>query len=119
MRGRGRMTSAGIVLLLATTYLQALPPAQHSQGPEIVFAVSASGSDTAPGTPDAPFLTLERAQLAVRAVNADHNVAVELGNGIYRLTRPLIFTAEDGGRDGRRVIWRAVEGAHPVLSGAT
>ena len=119
MRGRGRMTSAGIVLLLATTYLRALPPAQHSQDPEIVFAVSASGSDTAPGTPDAPFLTLERAQLAVRAVNADHNVAVELGNGIYRLTRPLIFTAEDGGRDGRRVIWRAVEGARPVLSGAT
>jgi len=84
----------------------------------VIIAVSPQGRDSAAGTPDAPFLTLERAQTAVRAVNADHDVTVELADGIYRLMKPLVFTAFDGGRNGHHVRWTAAESAHPVISGA-
>jgi hypothetical protein len=84
----------------------------------VVIAVSPQGSDMAAGTPDAPFMTIERAQAAVRTVNADHDVTVELADGMYRLPRPLVFTALDGGRNGHHIQWVAAENAHPVLSGA-
>ena len=118
MNRLSNLIDAGIVLLLTSLPLQAIQPAQHAQDDEIVVAVSPSGSDAASGAVGAPFLTLERAQLAVRRENAAHNVAVELATGTYRLTRPLIFTSEDGGRNGHRVSWRASADAHPIFSGA-
>src|ERR1700722_12943782 len=65
----------------------------------VVIVVSPSGDDSGGGTKESPFRTLRRAQQAVREVNADHDVTVELGDGIYRLSEPLIFTALDGGRN--------------------
>jgi hypothetical protein len=118
MNRLSKLIGAGIVLLSVSLPLQGMQAAQHAQDDEIVVAVSPSGSDAASGTVDAPFLTLERAQLAVRRENAEHNVAVELATGTYRLTRPIIFTSEDGGRNGHRVIWRPSADAHPILSGA-
>jgi len=84
----------------------------------VVIAIAPGGSDSADGTVAHPFKTLERAQRAVRLVNGDHDVLVQLGDGVYRLERPLIFTAKDGGRNGHMVSWRAAAGAHPVFSGA-
>ncbi len=92
--------------------------AQEKTAPPVVIAVSPTGSDSASGAPGHPFRTLERAQQAVRAVNADHDVTVELADGVYRLAKPLIFTAQDGGRNDRHVTWTAAQGAHPVVSGA-
>lgn len=85
----------------------------------VIIAVSPQGSDTAAGSPDAPLLTLERAQAAVRTANADRDVTVELADGMYRLASPLVFTSLDGGRNGHHVTWLAAENAHPVVSGAT
>ncbi len=84
----------------------------------VVIAVSPAGDDSAAGTLQAPFRTLERAQQAARLVNARHNVDVLLEDGVYRLQRPLLFRAQDGGRNGYRVCWKAAPGAHPVVSGA-
>ena len=42
---------------------------------------------------------------------------VELGDGVYRLTAPLVFTAADSGANGHTISWQAATGAHPVLSG--
>ncbi len=91
---------------------------QPGKEPAIVIAVSPGGNDSAAGTLQAPFRTLERAQQAVRLVNGSHNVKVQLEDGTYRLRHPLIFTAQDGGKNGYHVRWEAVPGAHPVLSGA-
>lgn len=84
----------------------------------VVIAVSPQGSDLAPGTTERPFRSLKRAQQAVREINSDHDVTVELADGIYRLSEPLIFTARDGGRNGHHVSWATAEGAKPVISGA-
>lgn len=84
----------------------------------VVFAVSPAGNDNAAGTVEHPFRTLQRAQEAVRQVNGTHDVTVELEGGVYRLKRPLIFTAQDGGLNGHRVMWTNALGTQPVLSGA-
>jgi hypothetical protein len=106
---------AAIVLSTASLYSgAAAKPAENA----VVIAVSPTGSDTAPGTRERPFKSLERAQQAVREVNADHDVTVELAGGIYRLAHPLLFTALDGGRNGHHVSWIAVAGSQPVVSGA-
>ena len=53
----------------------------------------------------------------MRTFNRDHDVSVEVADGIYRLNAPLRFTAEDGGHNGFTVRWEGVQGAHPVISG--
>jgi hypothetical protein len=84
----------------------------------VVIAVSPRGNDDAAGTIAHPFRTLQRAQEAVRKANATHDVMVELEGGVYRLKRTLVFSAQDGGQNGHRVMWTAAPGAQPVLSGA-
>ena len=84
----------------------------------LVIAVSPTGNDLAAGTREKPFQSLQRAQQAVRKVNSDHDVNVELADGMYRLTAPLLFTVLDGGRNGHHVLWTAAQGAKPVISGA-
>jgi hypothetical protein len=104
-----------------------LSPAAHAQHKNhdanaIVIAVSPNGDDQNPGTREKPFRTLERAQAGVRQLNSDHDVLVELAAGIYRLATPLVFTAEDGGRNGHHVTWTSAKGLKadefPVISGA-
>ena len=73
---------------------------QRRAADAIFIAVSPSGSDSATGTVERPFQTLERAMQAVRGANADHDVTVRLAEGVYRLKHPLLFTALDGGRGG-------------------
>ena len=109
-------TIAGIAFCAALPLTLAAAPKPAESA--VIIAVSPTGSDTASGTRDSPFQTLERAQRAVREVNADHNVSVVLADGIYRLDRPLRFSALDGGRNGHHVTWIAFEGAKPVISGA-
>lgn len=86
------------------------------------FWVSPQGSDTAPGTEQAPFLTLERARNAVSKLDKKHwdkgDVAVYLKDGTYRLTQTFSLASQDSGKDGHDVIYSAAPDAHPVLSGA-
>jgi hypothetical protein len=73
------------------------------------------------GTSSHPFGTLAQAQRAVRARahNMHSDVVVNLRDGTYTLTQPLELGAQDSGRNGHRIVWRAVPGAHPVVSGGT
>lgn len=84
----------------------------------VVVEVSPQGSDDGDGTKARPFRTLERAQKAVQAANQNNDLRVELADGMYRIAKPLVLTAKDGGRTGRTVVWAAAEGAKPVISGA-
>lgn len=83
----------------------------------VVIEVSPAGSDKGDGSAARPFATLVRAQVAVRALNRSHSVTVRLADGVYRLSAPLRFGVEDGGRDGYVVRWEAAKDAHPVISG--
>lgn len=83
----------------------------------MVVHVSPAGNDDGDGSGAHPYASLARAQAAVRRHNVDHDVTVELADGVYSLAAPLRFTASDGGQNGYTVRWRASAGAHPVLSG--
>lgn len=83
---------------------------------QVTVHVAPGGNDRNPGTQDRPVRTLERAQALVRANNARHDVTVMLADGTYRLTAPLVFRRADGGLNGKRVEWRAADGAKPVIS---
>jgi len=114
-----RWRGIGIGIILAGLWAQQMAFAVTRSTDAVVIAVSPSGSDVADGTAAHPFQTLERAQRAVRAVNCEHDVVVRLADGMYRLERPLVFTAKDGGCEGHRVEWEATDGARTVVSGAT
>lgn len=81
------------------------------------FFVSPRGSDAHPGTRDRPFLTLERAQKAVRQARNRGAINVYLRGGIYYLTNPLVFTAADSGSTRAPVTWQAWRHERPVISG--
>lgn len=85
--------------------------------PRAEFHVSPTGDDRAAGTVDAPFRTLERAQVAVRGANGRSDVTVLVHGGVYALARPLAFTARDGGQNGFTVTWKAAGETRPMLSG--
>jgi hypothetical protein len=106
-------------LLAASLCIALAASAQsHRDSNAITIAVSPAGKDSADGTPAHPFRTLTRAQQAVRQFNADHNVIVQLADGVYRIDHPLLFRAADGGHDEHIVTWTAAPGAHPIVSGS-
>ena len=63
--------------------------------------------------------SIAQAQTVVRsaASGMQSDLVVELVDGTYRLTAPLIFTDADSGANGHTISWQAATGAHPVLSG--
>lgn len=90
--------------------------------PDIEFWVSTTGNDLGDGTQNNPFLTIGRAQTAVREVLAEpgslaSDVIVNVGGGTYELPTTLDFGPADSGRDGHAVIYRAATGEEAVISG--
>jgi Right handed beta helix region len=104
------------VLLLCAIVLYGWPAAAFG---EIPFYVSPSGNDGNPGTVSQPFLTLERARVAVRTVNQGMNedVVVYLRGGFYPLSSTVVFDQNDSGFNGFNVVYRAYPGERPLLSG--
>jgi len=89
-----------------------------NQGSE--YYVSPSGNDTNPGTREKPFASIEKAKEAVRSVwqSKQHaDIKVYLDGGVYRLEEPIIFKPEDSGRENFQVIYKAMEGEKPIISG--
>jgi Fibronectin type III domain len=81
--------------------------------------VSTQGDDANPGTRALPVRTLAHARDLVRALlpTAGGDVTVYLAGGTYRLEAPLVLDARDSGRDGHDVVYTALPGAEPILSG--
>ncbi len=84
------------------------------------FYVSLQGRDENPGTEDAPFATLTRAQAAVREIIArglSADVRVVLREGAYPLVAPLQFEPEDSGTETYRVTYAAHPDETVLISG--
>jgi len=77
------------------------------------YFVSPAGKDADPGTLEAPFATLQRAQQAVRAKPG----TVFLRGGTYYLSETWVFTAEDSGTKASPLIFQAYQNEKPVISG--
>lgn len=88
------------------------------------FTVALDGNDTAAGSATAPFATLDRARLAVRALKLQEParvrpIVVRIHGGTYHLEQALTFLPEDSGTAAAPVIYEAAEGEVPLLSAGT
>jgi hypothetical protein len=81
--------------------------------------IATDGNDANTGTIDSPFLTLPRAQEAVRNMKKDSNrdIVVYLREGIYYLNEALELNELDGGESGQRIIYRSYSTEQAVISG--
>ena len=83
-------------------------------GSDIYVAVD--GNDANAGTQEKPFGTLSRAQQAIREQKSV-GATVWLRGGIYYLTAPLVFTAEDSGSSNAPAVYSAMPGEKVIISG--
>ena len=85
--------------------------------------VSPHGSDRNAGTEEAPYLTLNRAIKQAREwrrlnrPEAAGGICICLEDGVYAQSAPLFIRPEDSGTPDSPTLIRAVENAHPVISG--
>lgn len=98
-----------LAALLVLSALVLFPAVARSA--TVAFWVAPDGSDSAPGTREAPFQTLERARDAVQEVDGRQqngvDVVVYLRDGTYRLEQPLVLDSRDSGANGGEVVYRA------------
>ncbi|MBQ8395992.1 MAG: hypothetical protein IJX54_03225 [Oscillospiraceae bacterium] len=81
--------------------------------------VSPDGDDTnGNGTKEAPFATIGKAQEFVKTLKKkDGDITIEIADGFYFLENTLVFDETDSGSEDCTVIYRAAEGANPIISG--
>lgn len=87
----------------------------------VIYYVSPNGSDSNPGTIDAPFKTITKARDIVRTINSNMtgDIYVYLRGGTYNITDTITFGPQDSGTNGYRIYYKAYPGETPVLNGAT
>ncbi|HXR72718.1 fibronectin type III domain-containing protein [Actinocrinis sp.] len=118
-RCRPMILAAAALLAAAPAYLSPVAHASTASAPfpTILFASpDGSGSSCALWHP----CSITGAQARVRSLAQDmsSDIRVELFSGTYRLSAPLQLDARDSGTNGHSVVWAALPGAKPVLSGA-
>ena len=106
------LITAALLLMLASPVARA----------EIRFYVAPSGSGAQNGTsPAQPFLTVQRAQQAVRELKQrgplTEPVTVYLSEGVYPISEALKFTPEDSGTETCPITYKAAQGEKALLSG--
>ena len=108
-----------LLVLLAQIILLLFPLTDIWAGVAENYYVSPSGNDESPGTEAEPFRTIEKAKAMIREQEGPWtgDICVWLREGTYRLKNTLVFSEEDSGRDGYSVIYKAMPGEKPVISG--
>ncbi|MBN2150118.1 MAG: right-handed parallel beta-helix repeat-containing protein [Candidatus Lokiarchaeota archaeon] len=91
----------------------------RASAPMAEYYVATNGSDSNPGNETHPFLTVGRAQQAVRANTSSMigDIVVYLRGGTYRIPNTLAFTPEDGGSGLYNVTYKAYSDEVPVIDG--
>jgi len=109
--------------LLAQSTNTPLSSASSPTSSSIVeFTIAPNGNDNNPGTKDQPFASLERARDAVRQLTQSGHfpsggVNIWLRGGVYTLSQPLKLSAQDSGKLGASVVYRAYDQEKPILTG--
>jgi parallel beta helix pectate lyase-like protein len=83
------------------------------------FYVSPNGSDSNRGTEADPFLSIERARDAIRALpeaERRQDIRVMLRGGTHVISSTIVLGLQDGAPDGYTVSYEAYPGEEPVLS---
>jgi len=83
------------------------------------FYVSPFGADSNPGTLEAPFKTIQKAQGAVRQSikRTRGDITVYLRGGTYRIDETIKFDYRDTGKKNHNTIYRAYKDEKPIISG--
>ncbi len=84
------------------------------------FYVSPLGDDFHPGTPKKPFATIKKATEAVRRIlnqKQQQDITVYLEGGVYQIREPIILKPGDSGEADFQVIYEAIPGEKPIISG--
>jgi hypothetical protein len=108
----GGMTAGGMA---ATARAAAIQPVQ---APQATLYVSPSGYGAACSQPRP--CDIATARQAVERLDGDMtgNIDVDLLGGTYHVPGGLTLGVRDSGSNGHDVVWQAVPGQHPVISGA-
>ena len=107
------LTAATVVACFQTDFQLSKAHAQASQA---TIYVAVNGNDqTGNGSQAFPYATLQRAQTAVRAINASMtgDIIVSVGPGKYYLNSPITLDERDSGNNGHYVIWQGGNGSNP------
>ncbi|MBN1805591.1 MAG: right-handed parallel beta-helix repeat-containing protein [Sedimentisphaerales bacterium] len=104
-----------LVLLLSVLFTQAAFASVN-------FYVSPSGDDSAPGSLESPFATLEKARDAIRELKEtrglpDGGVTVYIRGGVYPLTETFKLNDKDSGAEGSPIVYRAYKTEQVRLMG--
>jgi len=103
--------------------------ARAADPPVAGFHVAPGGKDTfsgklaapKPDGTDGPFATIGRARDEIRKLKAAGAirgpVVVQVHGGTYRISEPVVFTAEDSGTKDAPITYAAAPGEKPVISG--
>ncbi|WP_438445432.1 Ig-like domain-containing protein [Gorillibacterium sp. sgz5001074] len=110
-----------IVLLLGVMPIQGAFAAEAAD-PGAVFVVSNNGSDSNPGTVEAPFQTLEKARDAIRQLKQgaglpQGGVTVYLRGGTYNRSASFLLEEQDSGTADKPIHYRAFPGESVRLDG--
>ncbi len=92
---------------------------------EVVLYIATNGADAWSGRlaaptadhRDGPFASLTRARDEVRKLKATNAVTVCLRGGVYRLQEPFEIGPQDSGTAASPIVYEAIPGERPVLSG--
>lgn len=105
--GSGTGPNVAVVGGAVGCYTQSVSPVQAC------FFVSSLGDDTWSGSEGRPFRTIVRAQESVREISAQMvgDIVVMIRMGDYFLGDTLLFTEQDSGTNGYRVIYKSADGA--------
>lgn len=103
----------------AQTIIAFLMCALTSMADPYAIYVSPAGNDANPGTEEAPFKSIEKAQKQVRELidGMDDDIHVYLRGGTYQLAQTLTLTNADGGKNGHYVRYKAYPGEEPLVTG--
>jgi hypothetical protein len=92
--------------------------------PAVVFYVAPAAAETADGSREHPFHTLEKARDAIRVLKKSRGgtlskggVEVRVTDGSYAVEQPLTLTAEDSGTAEAPIVYAADPGQMPIFRG--
>ena len=118
---KGRLSLPGEVLrrtAVAAVVLMSVSAAAFHPCGAAEFFVAPHGNDAQAGTREKPFTTLEAARDAVRRSDrSNEETIVWLRAGTYERSAPFVLTADDSGRPGKAVTYRAWPGEEVRLVG--
>lgn len=85
-----------------------------------VYVASNGNDESGDGSESAPFATIGKAKEFVKTLSKKNgDIVVELADGFYKLDETLNFNEDDSGNANCTVIYRAADGAKPIISGGS